>query len=308
MQYGALVQKLAEHLGPDVQADHIRLSTVNAATGKPKGSIRHTTNHNLGTLLQPGYNSYGQAQNQRADAFYYEVLEVSLTELEQRKAVKITFLPEGITKEEQIEVLVPKAGNLDDVIAALQVKIGLEAIPDDKVSRIRVFEAHANKIYRELPTSWPVTNLSDFTALYAEIIPAGEMKGEYDEGEEGLVGAFQFDKDTTKPHGIPFYFLAKKGEKFSETKVRLQKRTGLKGKAFERIKFTTVARSAYGKMEYLEDGEFLSRDECFRETMLTCVSDDVLWDRATTSDISLGLDHTNKSRSIWNRAENIFIR
>ena len=77
-------------------------------------------------MLQPGYNSYGQAQNQRTDAFYFEILEVSLTELEQRKAVKITFLPEGITKEEPYELLVPKAGDLGDVVQALQRKVGLE--------------------------------------------------------------------------------------------------------------------------------------------------------------------------------------
>jgi hypothetical protein len=41
---------------------------------------------------------------------------------------------------------------------------------------------------------------------------------------------------------------------------------------------------------------------------LTECVDDVLWDKAITADISLGLDHTNKTRSIWNKAENIFIR
>jgi ubiquitin carboxyl-terminal hydrolase 7 len=190
-------------------------------------------------------------------------LEVSLTELEQRKNVKITFLPEGITKEDQYELLVPKAGNLEDVITALQRKVGTDVLPDDKLSRLRIFEGHANKIYRDLPPSWAVANLSDFTALFAEIVPEGELKGEFDDENEGLLGAFQFDKETSKPHGTPFYFLVKKGEPFKETRERLQKRTGIKGKAFERIKFATVARSAYGKIEYLEDGKLdkFSREE-----------------------------------------------
>jgi ubiquitin carboxyl-terminal hydrolase 7 len=257
MSYTSFAQRVADHLGPDVQADHLRFLPVNATTGRPKVPIRHTTSHNLGTLLQPGYNSYGQAQNQRPDAFYYEILEVSLTELEQRKAVKITFLPEGITKEDSYELLVPKAGSLEDVIAALQRKVGADVLPDAKLPRLRIFEGHANKIYRDLPSTWAVANLSDFTALFAEIVPEGELKGEFDEDVEGLLGAFQFDKETSKPHGTPFYFLVKKGEPFKETKERLQKRTGIKGKAFERIKFATVARSAYGKIEYLEDGKLL---------------------------------------------------
>ena len=258
MPYSTLAQKVAEHLGPEVQPDHLRFSPVNQHTGRAKAPVRHTTNHNLGTLLQPGYNSYGQAQNQRPDAFFYEILEVSLTELEQRKAVKVTFLPEGITKEEPFELLVPKAGNLDDVVMALQRKMGSEALPDDKLARIRIFEGHANKIYRDLPLNWPVTNLTDFTQMFAEIVPEGESKGEYDEDGAGMLSAFQFDKETTKPHGIPFYFLVKKGEVFKDTKERLSKRTGIKGKAFERIKFATVPRNAYAKAEYLEDGEFLN--------------------------------------------------
>ena len=258
MPYTTLAQRVADFLGPDVQPDHLRFSPVNAHSGRPKVPIRHTTNHNLGTLLQPGYNSYGQAQNQKPDALFYEILEVSLTELEQRKAVKVIFLPEGITKEEQFELLVPKAGDLSDVVQALQRKLGPEVLPDEKLERIRIFEGHGSKIYRDLPANWAVANLNDFTQLFAEIAPEGELKGELHEEDEGILGAFQFDKEPTKAHGIPFHFVVKKDEPFKETKERLMKRTGIKGKAFERIKFATVARSAYGKVDYLEDGQYQS--------------------------------------------------
>jgi ubiquitin carboxyl-terminal hydrolase 7 len=46
-----------------------------------------------------------------------------------------------------------------------------------------------------------------------------------------------------------------KDEKFSETKKRLEKRTGIKGKNFEKIKFAVVRRSSYSKPTYLEDGK-----------------------------------------------------
>jgi len=36
--------------------------------------------------------------------------------------------------------------------------------------------------------------------------------------------------------------------------------------------------------------------------------DDILYDKATASDVTLGLDHTNKTRSIWNKADSIFIK
>lgn len=45
------------------------------------------------------------------------------------------------------------------------------------------------------------------------------------------------------------------GEIFKQTKDRLQKRTGLKGKPFEKIKFAVVKKQTFSKPQYLEDGK-----------------------------------------------------
>lgn len=42
---------------------------------------------------------------------------------------------------------------------------------------------------------------------------------------------------------------------FADTKKRLEKRTGLKGKSFEKIKFAVVRRANYSKPQYLTDGK-----------------------------------------------------
>lgn len=44
-------------------------------------------------------------------------------------------------------------------------------------------------------------------------------------------------------------------EPFAETKKRLEKRTGFKGKSFEKIKFAVVKRSHFSKPQYLQDGK-----------------------------------------------------
>lgn len=51
--------------------------------------------------------------------------------------------------------------------------------------------------------------------------------------------------------------MALKGEVFVDTKKRLEKRTGMKGKNFEKIKFAVVKKSAYAKPQYLNDGRLL---------------------------------------------------
>lgn len=47
---------------------------------------------------------------------------------------------------------------------------------------------------------------------------------------------------------------SKQDELFKDTKERLSKRIGLKGKQFQKIKFAIVHRSAYSKPTYLTDG------------------------------------------------------
>lgn len=43
-------------------------------------------------------------------------------------------------------------------------------------------------------------------------------------------------------------------EKFEDTKARLQTRTGIKGKPFEKIKFAVIKKTNFSKPTYLEDG------------------------------------------------------
>lgn len=206
MNYQQLAQRVGEYLAVD--PTHLRFCPVNAQTGRAKNPIRHTTNHNLGTLLSPGYSAYGAGLNQRNDALYYEVLEVSMSELEMRKTFKVTWLPEGLMKEEPYEILVPKNGTVEDITRGLQKKAELS---DDMVDKIRVFEAHGGKLHRLCLSNYPVSNLTDYTQLYMEPTPPEDFQPQED---EGLIAAFHFDKDVSKAHGVPFIFLLKQVSTF----------------------------------------------------------------------------------------------
>lgn len=91
---------VAERVGAMVNAPptHIRFWTVNNTTGNPKTPVKRSATSNLLSMLHTG--TYTQAQQSyRVDAFFFEVLEISLEELEFKKSVKLTWLSEGITKE-----------------------------------------------------------------------------------------------------------------------------------------------------------------------------------------------------------------
>jgi ubiquitin carboxyl-terminal hydrolase 7 len=96
ISYDKLSERVAERLG--VEPTHLRFYTVNGTTGNPRAAVKRGPNQNLLSILQP--SGYGQLNmNQRTDALYYEVLDMSLSELDTKKNIKITYLTEGITKE-----------------------------------------------------------------------------------------------------------------------------------------------------------------------------------------------------------------
>ncbi|TQB70857.1 hypothetical protein MPDQ_008023 [Monascus purpureus] len=280
MTYDQFSKKVGEHL--NVDPTHLRFAPVMASTGKPKQFLKRNISQNLYQILNGQYGAYGYSMH-RPDALYYEVLDMSLSDYESKKCLKVTWLPEGITKEQVIEVLVSRSGTIADLLVGLQKKANLD---DDTIRHVRVFEAHSGKIYKELRDDFSITGLNEFVTLYAEKIPQEELN--MSEGER-LINAFNFDREPGKPHGVPFKFVVKPGEIFKETKDRLSKRTGIKGKQFEKIKFAVVPRVMYSNPRYLEDGDILS-------------------DIASDPDDLLGLDHVNKSRSFWNRSESFFIR
>lgn len=100
MGYDQLSEKVGEKLG--VEGTHLRFFTVNGTTGNPRGAVKRSQTATLNTILNP--SGYGQLNmNQRNDALYFEVLDMSLAELDTKKNVRITWLSEGITKEVRVD-------------------------------------------------------------------------------------------------------------------------------------------------------------------------------------------------------------
>lgn len=144
----------------------------------------------------------------------------------------------------------PKNGIIEDVISGLIKKAQL---PDEAESgKIRIFEANNHRFFRDMSREYPVISINEYTTLLAERIPPEEAEAT----EKEYINCFHFQNEATRPHGIPFRFLLVPGEAFVDTRKRLEKRTGLKGKSFEKIKFALVRRP-YSKVHYLQDSKRL---------------------------------------------------
>ncbi|KAF2859744.1 cysteine proteinase [Piedraia hortae CBS 480.64] len=287
--YEALAHKVAEHLSTiskaPISPTHLRFSTVGNA-GKPRAPIRPQHSGTLSTMIygQGGYGGY-YTPNPFAENLLYEILEMSLADYEQRRLVRVFWLSEGITKEEEQEMLVHKQGRFTDVLQALQKKIEL---PDDALEQIRFYLVHYNKVHQVLPITQSLADLNDFVTICAERVPEEEQTLDPEKGDK-LAHCFHFEKEPNKTHGVPFVFLLKGGEIFKETKERLSKRTGLKGKNLEKIRFAIVSsNSSYAKPQWIED-------------------DDILADKLGVNE-HLGLEHPNRNRQPWMKHESLNIR
>lgn len=92
--------QLAERVGAELGVDptHLRFYTINSS-GAPRFTVKRSPNNmTLQSILNP--NAYASLnQSQSSNALYFEVLDMSLAELDTKKSVKISWLSEGITKE-----------------------------------------------------------------------------------------------------------------------------------------------------------------------------------------------------------------
>jgi len=188
-----------------------------------------------------------------------------------------------ILVQDVYDILVAKSGCVEDVISALIKKAQLD--DEETGGRIKLYEVHSHKIHKELTRDYLVNSISDYVSVMAQRFPEDDLADETSE----FIPAFHFQGEPSKSHGNPFKFRLIPREPFSETKKRLEKRTGMKGKNFEKIKFAVVKRSSYSKPQYITD-------------------DQILDDLITAEDDLLGLDHVDRSRSLRNGAQDLFLK
>ena len=95
--YDQVATKVGEKLNAD--PTHLRFWTINVTTGNPKSAVKRAQNtQTLQSILTPQYSTFNN-NSQRHDALFFEILDMSLSEMDTKKLYKITWLSDGITKE-----------------------------------------------------------------------------------------------------------------------------------------------------------------------------------------------------------------
>lgn len=92
---GQMAQRVAEYLRWDWLK--LRFTQSNGQSGSPKSIIRRQANLNVSELVQPGYMAT------TANLLYFELLDVSIIELETKKSLRITWV--GAHNKEEVRSL-----------------------------------------------------------------------------------------------------------------------------------------------------------------------------------------------------------
>ncbi|KAL0946992.1 hypothetical protein HGRIS_013138 [Hohenbuehelia grisea] len=261
--YDIMSSKVGEYLRHD--PIKLRFTTTHSNTGSAKSVIKRSLNQSIQDIMAPTY------MNPTTTVILYEKLDVSIVELETKRSLKVVWT--GIhNKEEGVHpFLLPKTSMVHDLAEHLAKQVKLTA---GGTNQIRIFEISKDgKTQKEFTNSEMIGNIPDPVELYAEEIPREEIEAD---DSDKVIGVFHFSKELSRTHGVPFKFVVKRGEKFLDTKKRLQARIGVSDKDIVKYRFALIQASTFKQPSYIED-------------------DDTIYEHQFAPEDVLGLDHVDKS-------------
>ncbi|CAG8604518.1 507_t:CDS:10, partial [Dentiscutata heterogama] len=230
----------------------LRFSTAHQTSNAHKTVIKRTTTQTLSEMLQTT-NPTGSV------LLYYEMLDISIVELETKKFFKVYWLGTTVKEEDVIDICLPKTAIVNQIFQIIINKLALK-----HTSRIRLYDVLRHKLQKEYDISDPIDEIEENMTLYAEEIPQDEIKlGTKDK----VIRVFHFAKEPLCAHGIPFKFVIKAGEPFSMTKLRLKLRLGMNEKDFSKVKVAVMQDLSYAKPQYIDDNVILSDYELTDELL-----------------------------------------
>ncbi|EJU05407.1 ubiquitin carboxyl-terminal hydrolase 5 [Dacryopinax primogenitus] len=261
--YETMAQKVGDHLRWD--PIKLRFTTTNTSNGAPKNVLKRSLNQTIAEIIQPSYLT------PQSTILYYERLDVSIVELETKRSLKVVWTGLHNKEEGTHSFLLPKTNSVADLADNLAKMVNLS--PQGS-GRIRIFDiSRDGKMQREYSSSDMLGNLPEMNEIYAEEIPVDEYTTDE---KDKTIHVFHFTKEPARFHGVPFRFVLKSGEEFSETKKRLQARLALSDKDIAKYRFALVSSAMFKQPTYIAD-------------------EDVIYDHKFQDGDVLGLDHIDRT-------------
>lgn len=155
---------MAHRVGDYLKHDPLKLrfTSSNPQTGLPKAVIRRSLNQSVTDITQINYYS-----QQPSVIVFYELLDISIVELETKKSLKVTWTGRQNKEEQTYPFLLPKTSNFGELSDHVSKAV---KIPPGGSGKIRIFQIDSSGRAQKTPYDTDlIGNLSETTELFAEV-------------------------------------------------------------------------------------------------------------------------------------------
>ncbi|KXS19866.1 cysteine proteinase [Gonapodya prolifera JEL478] len=262
--YDDVAKKVAQQVGL-TDFLKLRFSLAQNASVAPRNLIKRTPTTTLHEMLQHGY------QSPLTSCLYYEILDIPITELDTKRALKVTFMDYRNKEAGQHDLLVPKLATVEQVLETLRPKLKLDA--EHGAGILRLFATSSGRMHIHPPTD-DTTRIPETSQLYVEEVPVEEVN----HPDSRPVPVFHFAKDPSRYHGVPFRIVLEPGDRWSTVKRKIQERLAVADKEWTKYRLCVVPQYST-RPTVLED-------------------DEVLLEKDLRDGDYIGIDHPDKSKPV----------
>lgn len=155
---------MAHRVGDYLKHDPLKLrfTSSNPQNGHPKTPIKRALNQSVTDITQINYYS-----QQPSVIVYYELLDISIIELETKKSLKVIWTGRNNKAEQTYPFLLPKTSSFNELGDQLARTVKIQP---GGTGKIRVFEVGSSgRSQKECSGAEMIGNLPESTNLYAEV-------------------------------------------------------------------------------------------------------------------------------------------
>ncbi|KAF8907950.1 ICP0-binding domain of ubiquitin-specific protease 7-domain-containing protein [Gymnopilus junonius] len=240
--YEVMSNKVGKHLRHDPMK--FLFTVAHGVAGRPHVTLKRKTNQTLVEML--AVKEYSKP------IVYYEKLDISILELELNRSLDVIWMASNNRRTSMHTFVLKK------ILAVKELKTRLSAVvgrPHVEPEKIRIFQiSEDGRAQKEFESPNMIYSIPESGHIYAETMPISSGHLSPLHGDR-LLDVFHFSQEFNRIHGVPFKFVVKRGEKFSDTKKRLQARIGLSDSAISKYRFA-LSIADFKQPLYLTDGTF----------------------------------------------------
>ncbi|XP_077591421.1 ubiquitin carboxyl-terminal hydrolase 7 isoform X2 [Stigmatopora nigra] len=267
MNYFQVAKTVAQRLN----TDPMLLQFFKSQGDGPGNPLRHNYEGTLRELLQ-------FFKPRQPKKLYYQQLKMKITDFENRRSFKSTWLNSQF-REEEITLYPDKHGCVRDLLDECKKAVELSEKGSEKLRLLEIVSYKIIGVHQEDELLECLSPAASRTFRIEEI-PVDQV--DLDKDSELLIPVAHFHKEVFGTFGTPFLLKIRQGESFREVVRRIQAMLDIQEKEFEKFKFAIVMM---GRHQYITEDEYEVNLKDF-EPQPGNMSHPRPW---------LGLDHFNKA-------------